>query len=214
MAILFYKNAAYYENTYPVISIPKRFSVYKRTCDILLTMLLLPVAVPGILFGLLVTYFTSKGPVFFVQKRVGLGGKIFTIYKIRTMVYNPAGYTRYTVPGDERVTPAGKLLRKTKMDELPQLLNVLRGEMSLIGPRPERVEIANYFSAIDKNYAYRHCIKPGITGLAQVNYPYATPRENLVRLNCDLYYIHNFSVLLDLDILIKTIGIVCKMQGF
>jgi len=187
--------------------------LFKKICDVLLIMLLLPVAVPGLILGILLTLLSSRGPVIFVQKRVGLGGKIFKLYKIRTMVHQRGGYRAFTVPNDKRITKIGKLLRKTKIDELPQLLNVLKGDMSLIGPRPERVDIATYFCMVDKNYAYRHCIKPGITGLAQVNCPMATPRENLVRLNFDLYYIRNFSLLLDIEILIRTIGVVCKMKG-
>lgn len=200
-------------NLPPLPMPPAKQFIFKKMCDILLIILLLPVALPGLVIGIALTYFSSRGPVIFIQKRVGLGGKIFKLYKIRTMVYQRGGYHEYTVLNDKRVTKIGKLLRKTKMDELPQLLNVLKGDMSLIGPRPERVDIATYFCLVDKNYVYRHCIKPGITGLAQVNCPQATPRENLVRLNFDLYYIRNFSLLLDIEILIKTVGIIFKMQG-
>ncbi|HVX49956.1 MAG TPA: sugar transferase [Chitinophagaceae bacterium] len=213
MAVINYTGSLTVKDPYRIIPVSRRYSAYKKACDTTLTILLLPVALAGIALGIVLTFLSSKGPVIFIQERVGLGGRVFRMYKIRTMVYKPGGYTAYTVPGDERVTPVGRLLRKTKIDELPQIINVLRGEMSLIGPRPERVEIANYFSAIDENYAYRHCIKPGITGLAQVYCPLATPKENLVRLNFDLYYITNFSLLLDVLIIIKTVVVICRMKG-
>lgn len=213
MAVNFNAFVAGPNDSYTEFYISKRVSACKRFFDILLTILLLPIAMPCILLAMLVTRISSNGPVFFVQNRVGFGGRVFKMYKIRTMVYTPGGHKEYTVPGDGRVTPIGKFLRKTKVDELPQLWNVLRGDMSLVGPRPERVEIVHYFSAIDKNYTYRHAIKPGITGLAQVNCPLATPNENLVKLNFDLYYIANFSLLLELEIILKTIGVICKMKS-
>lgn len=206
-------NAQMPKNINTLASLPMHYSKLKRGCDILLTLLMLPVAIPGLLFGVLLTYLSSGGPVIFVQKRVGLGGSVFKLYKIRTMRYHPEGYKEYTVPNDLRVTKIGRLLRKTKIDELPQLLNVLKGEMSLIGPRPERVEIATYFSIINKNYAYRHCVKPGITGLAQVKCPFATPEDNLTRLSFDLYYITNPSLLLDLKILVNTVAIIYQMKS-
>lgn len=213
MAVNFQPNVIPANNNCNNIAIPKYFTVSKRVFDITVCLLLLPFAAAGILLAVLLTCLSSRGPVFFIQERVGIGGKVFKMYKIRTMLYKPGGYHQHTVPGDKRITPAGRLLRKVKMDELPQLLNVLRGDMSLIGPRPERVEIANYFSAIDKNYAGRHVVKPGITGLAQVCCPMATPSENLIKLKFDLYYITHFSMRLELKIIFKTIGVICRMKS-
>lgn len=197
----------------PNLSVPRYMIACKRLFDITVCLLSLPLVLACILLAMLLTCMSSRGPVLFIQKRVGFGGRVFNMYKIRTMFYNPGGYLQYTVPGDERITPVGRLLRRVKIDELPQVINVLRGDMSLIGPRPERVEIAGYYAAIDKNYASRHVIKPGITGLAQVSCPMATPKENLIKLQFDLYYITNFSVLLELKIIIRTIGVICRMNS-
>jgi lipopolysaccharide/colanic/teichoic acid biosynthesis glycosyltransferase len=129
------------------------------------------------------------------------------------MVHSKNGYLDHTVKGDARITKVGQLLRKTKIDELPQLLNVLKGDMSLIGPRPERIDIVEQFSKTNHYYKFRHSIKPGITGWAQVNKPMATPEENLEKLEYDLYYINNHSLKLDVQILARTVGVVKKMES-
>jgi len=203
------KNSTYL----PVRKIPVFKLIIKRMIDILFSILLLPFALPFILFGGLAMWLTSKGPFIFKQKRVGLNGKIFIIYKIRTMVHCPEGYLDHTKKNDSRITRIGLLLRKLKIDELPQLYNVLKGDMSWIGPRPERVDIVEKYKMVSNSYQYRHFVKPGITGLAQVKNPTATPEENLEKLEYDLYYINHYSVQLDLHILAKTISVVTTMEG-
>jgi lipopolysaccharide/colanic/teichoic acid biosynthesis glycosyltransferase len=197
----------------PVKKIPVFKLLLKRIIDILFSLLLLPLALPFIIFGCLAMWLSSGGPVIFKQKRVGLNGKIFTIYKIRTMVHCPGGYLDHTKRNDSRITKPGLLLRKLKIDELPQLFNVLKGEMSWIGPRPERVDIVEQYNKVSTTYQYRHIVKPGITGLAQINKPAATPEQNLEKLEYDLYYINHYSVKLDFSILARTISVVTTMEG-
>ena len=189
------------------------YILLKRCMDIFITVLLLPVVIPLLVLIFVAIYLTSSGPVIFKQQRVGLFGKVFTIYKIRTMIYSEKGYTGYTVKNDKRITVVGVLLRKLKLDELPQLLNVIRGQMSLVGPRPERVEIVVNCNKQNEFYHYRHLVKPGMTGWAQVNRPTATPRENFQKLSYDLYYIYNFSCMLEMKILFRTMEIVLSMKG-
>jgi lipopolysaccharide/colanic/teichoic acid biosynthesis glycosyltransferase len=186
---------------------------FKRVMDVILTLLFLPVVLIFILLACLAMLFTSKGPIIFTQKRVGLNGRIFTIYKIRTMVHCPEGYINHTIKNDDRITKVGTLLRKLKIDELPQIFNVLIGDMSLIGPRPERVDIVEKFTKESNAYQFRHLIKPGITGWAQVNKPTATPDENLEKLEYDLYYINNYSMKLEFRILAKTVAVVTAMES-
>jgi lipopolysaccharide/colanic/teichoic acid biosynthesis glycosyltransferase len=193
--------------------IPAEYLFVKRLMDIIVTILILPVVLPLLGLEYLLMYFTSRGPVIFKQERVGLHGKVFTLYKIRTMVYNEKGYTTYTVKNDKRITQMGVWLRKLKLDELPQLLNVIKGEMSLVGPRPERVDIVKNCLIKSDYYYLRHQIKPGMTGWAQVNKPVATPQENFEKLPYDLYYIYNFSLLLEIGILIRTVGVIISMKS-
>ncbi len=202
-----------HSNSVQIKEIPTSHLVAKRLMDVVISIVALPVAIPLIILGCIAMAFNSKGPVLFRQKRVGLLGRPFTIFKIRTMVHSKNGYLDHTVKGDARITKVGQVLRKTKIDELPQLLNVLRGDMSIIGPRPERLDIVEQFSKQNDSYQYRHSIKPGITGWAQVNKPMATPEENLEKLEYDLYYINNHSLKLDVQILAKTVGVVKKMES-
>jgi lipopolysaccharide/colanic/teichoic acid biosynthesis glycosyltransferase len=197
----------------PVRKIPFFQLIIKRIIDILFTILILPLALLLILAGCLTMWLTSGTPLIFKQKRVGLNGKIFTIYKIRTMVHCPEGYIDHTKKNDNRITKTGLLLRKLKIDELPQLYNVLKGDMSWIGPRPERVDIVEKYKMVSNTYQYRHIVKPGITGLAQIKNPAATPEQNLEKLEYDLYYINHYSVKLDFSILAKTISVVTTMEG-
>ena len=141
---------------------------------------------------------TSPGPAFYTQTRVGQGGRPFTIYKLRTMIHNCESLTgpRWCMPGDPRVTPAGWLLRVTHLDELPQLLNVLRGEMSLVGPRPERPEFLPQLERALPAYRQRLVVRPGVTGLAQVKLPADTDLDSVRRkLAHDLYYIERLESL-------------------
>lgn len=179
----------------------------RRVLDFSLALVLTLIAIPIVLFAALLVRLTSRGPAFYTQTRTGKNGKPFTIFKIRSMLHNCESLTgpRWTIPGDPRVTPIGWLLRRTHIDELPQLWNVLKGEMSLIGPRPERPEfVAELEQAID-GYAGRHSVLPGITGLAQVQLAPDSDLESVRRkLVFDLHYIAHLSLWLDLRILAAT----------
>jgi lipopolysaccharide/colanic/teichoic acid biosynthesis glycosyltransferase len=197
-----------------VLPLRHRWYAYgKVVADFVFAALLtLPAGLIMLLAALLVKL-TSRGPVFYTQKRVGRNGKPFTIIKIRTMIHNCESLTgpRWSMPGDPRITPVGWFLRKTHLDELPQLLNVLRGEMSLIGPRPERPEFIPELERAFPIYRQRLNVRPGVTGLAQVQLP---PDTNLESVRCklahDLYYIRHLSPGLDLRLLLCT---VCYAAG-
>lgn len=183
----------------------------KRIVDVLVTLLLLPLAIPLIFFGCLLTLITSPGKLFFVQERIGRNSKTFKIYKLRTMKSKHSG--GYTTSNDDRITFAGKFLRVTKIDELPQIYNILKGDMSLIGPRPERPEFVKIYNEENAYFDLRHIVKPGVTGWAQVHLPKATPEDNLKKLEYDLYYIKNYSWIMDVEIILKTIKVVVTMNS-
>ena len=158
----------------------------------------------------------SPGPIFYEQERVGQHGKKFTIYKLRSMVKNAEGdgAAQWSVKGDVRITRVGRFLRRTRLDEFPQILNVLHGEMSMVGPRPERQEFIKVLQQQIPFYRTRLAVKPGITGWAQVNYRYGnTVQDALIKLQYDLYYQKYCSPWLDLKILLRTFGVVLRMQG-
>jgi lipopolysaccharide/colanic/teichoic acid biosynthesis glycosyltransferase len=156
----------------------------------------------------------SPGPFLFRQVRVGQGGRPFRICKIRTMVDQPAGEARWTGTDDVRTTRVGRILRRFRMDELPQLINVLRGEMSLVGPRPEQPEIVAQLRRKISYYDYRHLVKPGITGWAQIHQGYAASvEESALKLAYDLYYVCRHSLALDLDILLRTLYVMVARIG-
>lgn len=186
---------------------------FKRFMDIFLCILFAPFAIILIALAYITTKISSTGPAIFKQTRVGLKGKVFEIYKIRTMLHNPNGYIDHTKENDNRITKLGLILRKTKIDELPQLYNVLKGDMSIVGPRPERTHIVEEYKKQSDYYQYRHLVKPGITGWAQVNKPMATPEENLEKLEYDLFYINNYSLKLDMKILARTFDVVKKGES-
>jgi exopolysaccharide biosynthesis polyprenyl glycosylphosphotransferase len=177
----------------------------KRCMDVLGALVAMAIFGPVMLAAAALIALTSPGPVIFRQKRVGLGGREFNIYKFRTMRWSreraPAAWTK---PGDKRVTPIGRFLRRTSLDELPQLFNVLKGDMALVGPRPERPELMNRFKEDWRGYMVRVNVKAGITGWAQVN----GLRGNTSlrkRIQYDLFYIRHWSLWLDLRILWLTI---------
>jgi lipopolysaccharide/colanic/teichoic acid biosynthesis glycosyltransferase len=157
----------------------------------------------------------NRGGLFYTQERVGKNGKIFQILKFRTMVNNAErDGAVFSTPNDNRVTPFGKFMRKTRIDEIPQFINILKGEMGVIGPRPERPFFVKEIAEIMPFYETRHVIKPGLTGWAQVNYSYGESMDDsLIKLQYDLYYIKHRSVFLDLDITIKTISTVLFYRG-
>jgi undecaprenyl-phosphate galactose phosphotransferase/putative colanic acid biosynthesis UDP-glucose lipid carrier transferase len=180
----------------------------KRTFDIIVAGTALVLLSPLLSVVALAIGLSSPGSVIFRQKRNGFNGREFTIYKFRTMTVSEDGAAvRQAQPSDERITALGALLRATSIDELPQLVNVLLGDMSLVGPRPHAVAHDDQYSKLIANYAYRHHVKPGITGWAQVNgFRGGTARIELMegRVDLDLWYINNWSVWLDLWILIRT----------
>lgn len=185
--------------------------IFKRIIDIFISLFLLPFALIIILLGCMLVFVSSPGNVFFIQERVGKNSKRFKIYKLRTMTKKHNG--DYTKDKDDRLFPAGKFLRKTKIDELPQLFNVLNGNMSIIGPRPERPKYVKESVAENSYFDLRHLVKPGITGWAQVNLPKATPKDNLKKLEYDLFYIKSYTPYLDFKILIKTIRVVLTFNS-
>jgi exopolysaccharide biosynthesis polyprenyl glycosylphosphotransferase len=164
----------------------------------------------------LANYFTSPGPIFYRQERVGRGGQTFYLLKFRSMVVDAEKHmgTVWAGENDRRITPAGRFLRKTRLDEIPQFWNILRGEMSLIGPRPERPYFVQQLGQHIPFYRARHAVKPGLTGWAQVNYRYgASVEDAIIKLQYDLYYIKHQGVFLDLAILLKTIPVVLGFKG-
>ena len=165
------------------IRLRKRHKLLKRIFDLFFVLCLAPIALPLILIGVLLTVLTSKGGAFFHQMRIGREGKPFKIYKIRTMVINDGGFT---VANDTRITPIGKILRFTKIDELPQLYNIFKGDMSVIGPRPEIPAYVEKYSEQMPFFGLRHMIKPGVSGWAQIHLPKATPEDNLKTLEYDI----------------------------
>jgi exopolysaccharide biosynthesis polyprenyl glycosylphosphotransferase len=182
------------------------YALLKRIFDVCLSLLVLLLASP--LFALIAVLIkcTSRGPVFFVQERVGLNGKTFRMYKFRTMRLSAKSESdnRWTMEGDPRRTSLGAFLRKTSLDELPQFINVLKGEMSTVGPRPERRHFVQKFLREVTHYNSRHALKVGITGWAQVNgWRGDTSIEE--RTQCDLYYLQNWSMAFDLRIIAMTI---------
>ena len=179
--------------------------------SLFLLILFIPVI---ILFGLLIKI-EDGGPVFYSQKRSGLNGKIFNVYKLRSMKINSEkNKAVWSYKGDKRVTKIGKFLRKSRIDEVPQLLCVLKGDMSLIGPRPERPEFDEMLSKKIKNYNMRNLVKPGISGWSQVSYPYgASVNDSEIKLSFDIYYIRNFSLLFDVLIFFKTIRLVLRLEN-
>jgi lipopolysaccharide/colanic/teichoic acid biosynthesis glycosyltransferase len=179
----------------------------KIFAESLLALLMLLVSMPIILIAMVLVRITSRGPVIYAQKRLGRNGLVFSIYKIRTMYRDsePNG-AQWCVPGDRRVTPVGRVLRCTHIDELPQLINILQGDMSLIGPRPERPEIVSQLGKALPRYRRRLDVRPGLTGLAQVLQPPDTDLSMVrSKLAYDLHYIDHWSLWLDLRIFLATV---------
>lgn len=188
----------------------------KRALDIALSLVGLVLFAVLLPFLALAIKLNSEGDVFYTQDRVGLNGRIFRIYKLRSMIQDAEVETgaKFAEKDDPRVTFVGKILRKTRLDEVPQLVNVLRGDMSLIGPRPERPEHVQRLTDSIPFYRTRLVVLPGLTGWAQVRYGYgATDDDALVKLQYDLYYIRHQSLALDLTIILRTIGKVVTLGG-
>ena len=187
----------------------------KRTMDILISgvgLIILALLFPILALAI---YIDSPGPIFYTQERVGKGGQVFRIFKFRSMIPNAEeNGAIWAQENDPRVTRVGRFLRRTMIDELPQFINVLRGEMSIVGPRPERPIFADQLAEQIPFYRARHAVKPGMAGWALINYGYSSSvRDALVKLQYDLYYIKHQSLALDLFILLKTIGAMLSFKG-
>ena len=183
--------------------------ILKRGFDIVFSLCFLCLVFPFILlFVFVVTEFTMPGKLFFVQKRTGLNGKTFKCYKFRSMRKNPHSEVRQATKGDDRVTRWGYIMRKTSLDETPQFINVLMGDMSIVGPRPHMLKHTDEFTELVDGYMLRHQVKPGVTGWSQVNGyrgEIRKPEDIENRVKFDLWYIDNWSFLLDLRIIFKTV---------
>jgi lipopolysaccharide/colanic/teichoic acid biosynthesis glycosyltransferase len=192
----------------------------KRTIDVVASIVLLPILIPLLLAVALVVRVSSPGPVLFRQRRMGYRGVPFDMLKFRTMVERSVDaddaavrHDAITRDGDDRITRPGRFLRKSRLDELPQIVNILRGEMSWIGPRPEAVPLSQWYESELPFYSYRHIVRPGITGWAQVNQGHVAGLDDVhVKLYYDFYYIKFFSSWLDLLIALRTVGIM--LTGF
>jgi lipopolysaccharide/colanic/teichoic acid biosynthesis glycosyltransferase len=186
---------------------PVWYDPWKVAVEFCACLLMLVLAAPIVLLAALLVKLTSRGPAFYTQTRLGLGGREYPIYKLRTMFHNCERQSgaRWSTAGDPRITWLGRWLRRTHIDELPQLWNVLRGEMSLVGPRPERPEFIPHLEEALPLYHLRREVRPGVTGLAQVQLAPDTDLESVRRkLAYDLYYVQNRSPWLDLQLLAAT----------
>ncbi|GIZ15175.1 sugar transferase [Capnocytophaga catalasegens] len=194
------------------IRMRRRYKYLKRLFDLFCVLMIFPFALVLIIIGGILVKLTSKGSVFFSQVRVGENSEKFVIRKIRTMETkgNDGGFTQ---TNDTRITTVGKFLRLTKIDELPQLWNILIGDMSIVGPRPERPEYVEQYSKINPFFNLRHMVKPGVSGWAQIHIPKATPQDNLKKLEYDLFYIKKYHWSLDIIVLWETIKIVFRMDS-
>ena len=191
-------------------------SVIKRACDLFHSVLLLIVVTPLMLFTAILIKLESRGPVLYRQTRLGMAGHEFDLLKFRSMRHDAEGESGpvWAKEHDERVTRVGWIIRKLRMDELPQLFNVIKGEMSFVGPRPERDHFIRHLERRIPYYGLRMTVRPGITGWAQVEYGYgATDEESLEKLKYDLFYIKNSNLLLDLWIVLKTVKVVLLGSG-
>lgn len=191
-------------------------TVVKRLFDVVCAVILLVLASPVILITGLLILLESGGPVLYLQERVGLNGRLFNVVKFRSMRIDAEhdGQPRWASAGDERVTRIGRLIRKLRIDELPQLFSVLNGDMSLVGPRPERPYFVDRLTQEIPYFAVRQSVKPGVTGWAQVRYHYGSSVEDSAeKLQYDLYYVKNHTLFLDLVILFETIGVVLTAKG-
>ena len=185
----------------------------KRIFDIIMILLVFILSLPIGLYTIYRIKKESKGSIFFKQNRVGLNGEIFTCYKFRTMHTN-SHFNPYTEDNDSRVFPYGNIMRKYRIDELPQIFNVLKGDMHLIGPRAEWDILVDNYSKKINGYEKRHVVKPGITGLAQVSYPYGRNINDAIeKLKYDLFYIKNWSPWLELKVVFKTVLVILGKEG-
>jgi len=189
--------------------------IVRRLVSITVSLIALMICLPFIPFIILAVRLSSPGPIFFRQTRVGLRGRLFSVFKFRTMRQDAeAKGAVWATKNDPRVTTLGRFMRKTRIDEIPQLWNVLSGEMGFVGPRPERPEFLQWLTTAIPFYDLRHLIRPGITGWAQVRYQYgASLEETKQKLEYDLYYVKHLSLGLDLLIMFETIKTIVLRRG-
>ena len=188
----------------------------KRAFDIVAAGMLLTLAAPVMLLAAALIAVETGLPIFYRQERIGLNGRPFNVVKFRSMRTDAEkdGKPRWASAGDNRITQVGRVMRKTRIDELPQLFSVLIGDMSLVGPRPERPYFVDQLTQQIPFYAVRHCVKPGVTGWAQVRYHYGASVEDAAgKLQYDLYYVKNHTIMLDLVILFETVGVIVNAKG-
>lgn len=185
----------------------------RRGLDIAFVLLAGPAVLIVIVVASLAILFCMGSPVFYVQERVGYRGRIFRILKLRTMVHTPEKAGRATQVNDSRITPLGQFLRSTHLDELPQFWNILRGDMTLIGPRPEQVPLVEAYRRSIPGYDLRHLVRPGLSGWSQVRYGYAeTADDTRQKLEYDLFYLFNQGPALDLRICVLTLYVLCDPE--
>ena len=188
----------------------------KRVFDIVVSATVLVLTLPLLLLTALAIKLEDRGPILYSQERVGLFGRRFTLYKFRSMREDAErhGGPQWAAKNDVRVTRVGSIIRKVRIDELPQLVNVLKGEMSFVGPRPERPHFVDQLAPLIPFFRERHAVKPGITGWAQINHPYGASLDDArQKLSYDLFYVKNHTVLLDFSILIQTVRVVVFPEG-
>src|SRR5256712_715239 len=194
----------------------RRHAIVKRAVDVVVGAAALLVLTPVLVAIAIAIRLTSRGPVFYRQRRVGQNGQLFHVHKFRSMCQDAeaASGAVWAAKGDARITPLGRILRRTRLDELPQFWNILCGHMSLVGPRPERPEFVGALSQQIRFYAQRHIVKPGLTGWAQVRYTYgASVEDALEKLQYDLFYIKHMSIALDVLIMLATVKTVLLRKG-
>ena len=191
------------------------YAVFKRSVDLLVSFGLTLVLLPLLPVVALAIKLDSTGPIFYSQQRVGLNGRIFRIYKFRTMRQDAeANGAVWASKRDPRITRVGMFMRKTRIDEIPQVWNLLRGDMAMVGPRPERPEFTQTLAEEIPAYDLRHTVKPGLTGWAQVCYRYTSSiRDTRAKVEYDLFYVKHCSVLFDLRIMVRTVKVVLAMKG-
>ena len=203
-----------HQKAFPILC-RKRHAIIKRIFDVVLSFLLLILTLPICLLTALAIKSESKGPVLFTQRRTGQHNKEFDVIKFRSMSVDAEKHgAKWASQNDSRVTNIGKFIRKTRIDELPQLINVIKGDMSLIGPRPEREVFIQELEKVIPYYRFRHTVKPGISGLAQVKYAYGSSIEDAMwKHKYDTYYIKHYNLLLDIKILFWTVRTVLFGMG-
>jgi sugar transferase (PEP-CTERM system associated) len=191
-------------------------TIAKRLFDVIVSVVLLMLALPVILVAAVCILLETGFPVLYRQERVGQGGRVFTLFKLRSMRNGAEsdGTPRWAAAEDDRTTRVGRIIRKLRIDELPQIINVFKGEMSFVGPRPERPFFVEQLEKRIPYYSLRHSVKPGITGWAQVRYHYGASLDDAIeKLQYELYYVKNHSLFLDIMILIATVEVVLWDRG-